>query len=285
MPVPPKEKLPERVFAAFYANDTYIKMIDAQCEKVLPILASHPVTITNTFLTCMVERLHAGILSIDPLFSHYLKEPRIQFSLGILIRALHLDYLIMLNVLEIMKRNDNNTQSLLKEAEHFCHIMLSDSARHTLNLFKTNNIPPKVRKQLYIDLVRRHSECFKPYANDGSVPVLLLDQSYSPNRLVKKLRESSMPRLANKDHHYQFYSKYDHFGKLFHTISKNEFTWEFVHLGEAIRELPRSFGIMLTLALISTGGDPAIIEVATVVNKHCEAMDAQEKKEKIESVL
>ncbi len=282
MPVPTKEKLPERVIAAFYATDANLKMVKAQCEKLLPIITSHSQTITNTFLTCMVDRLQAGVLSIDPLFNHYLNEKRIQFGLGILLRALHLDYIIMLNVLEILQRNKNDEQALKKEVEHFCHIMLSDGAKHTLKLFKENNIPSEMRKRLYNELVNRNPECFHPYPKDGSEPKLLLEKTFSANELVKRLRTSKLPHLAAKDHHYQFYSKYDHFGKLYSMISKQDFEWEFVHLSEAIRELPRSLGIMVSLGTLFTL-DERMVEIVDSVTSHCDAIDIEEKKERAES--
>ncbi len=282
MPVPTKETLPERVMAAFYATDANLKMVKSNCEKLLQIITSHPLTITNIFLTCMVDRLQAGILSIDPLFNHYLNEKRIQFGLGILLRALHLDYIIMLNVLEILLRYKNDEQALKKEVEHFCHIMLSDGAKHTLKLFKENVIPEKMRKRLYNELVKRNQECFHPYPKDGSEPRLLLEESFTPNQLVRRLRNSKMPHLAAKDHHYQFYSKYDHFGKLYSTISTQDFEWEFVHLSEAIRELPRSLAIMVTLTSLSTS-DERIAEIVKSVKSHNDAIDIQEKKERAEA--
>ena len=268
--------------AAFFGNDAHLKMIIEQCDRTLPIITSKPVTIINTCVICMIERLHAGVLCINPLFSHYLGESRIQFGLGILLRALHLDYLIMLNVLEIINRNRTNGESGMKELEWYCHTMLSDGAKHTLHLFKHADVPDLVRQRLYSDLVKRNPECFKPYANNGTMPELLITDTLSPKQIINKLKSSSMPWLAAKDHAYQFYSKYDHFTKLFSTISAQDFTREFIHLAEAIRELPRSFGIMLTLALLSTG-DQSLTEITKVVGKHTASIDAQEKKEKEEA--
>ena len=268
--------------AAFFGNDAHLKMLSQECEKALPIITSKPITIINTFVTCMIERLHAGILCIDPLFSHYLRDSRIQFGLGIMLRALHLDYLIMLNVWEIISRNKPDREPMMKELELFCHTMLTDGAKHTLNLFKHEEMPEHVRKHLFSDLVRRYPECFKPYTHDGSVPELLIKDTLGPKQIIDKLKKSSLPWFANKAHAYQFYSKYDHFTKLFSIISTQDFTREFIHLAEAIRELPRSFSIMLTLGLLSTN-DGALREIIKVVDKHTASIDAQEKKEREEA--
>ena len=82
-----------------------------------------------------------------------------------------------------------------------------------------------------------------------------------------------------------FYSKYDHFGKIYSSISKRPLTAEFLHMGRNLRELPRSLGLMASLLLISFQEDSYLKNSVEKIDKHNKKIDAAEEQERKEAGL
>lgn len=45
MPVPPPDKLNERMSVAYFGSDNYIKLIKAESEKAIPVIIEQPASI------------------------------------------------------------------------------------------------------------------------------------------------------------------------------------------------------------------------------------------------
>lgn len=202
------------------------------------------------FAVAMIERLQNGTEGLRVLFKEYVyNHHRFDFSIGIVLRSLLLDYMIMLNVLEIIDRDNLPDKEKIKELDDFCLRMLSDSAIYALKYFQANSdtLFGEKKKSILSQLVQNHPFCFEPYADDGSIPVLKVNKSYSQVELVKRLKNSAKYKhLSRKEDWYMYYSKYDHFGAMYLGLSAQHISKQFDNMCSAIRELPYSLVLMIT---------------------------------------
>jgi len=253
-----------------------LKFLLDESALLLEHFAAIQKSIIKTFTYCALERLNVASISLHTLYGKYLSERKYEFSIGIIMRTVYLDYLILLNALEIVFRNNENNNPYEEELSDFCLTMLSDSAIHALKYFDSNKVPQEKLARMYSLQVHMHEECFEPYAHDGTKPILKKKKSFSQQELVKRLKKSSYPHLSRKEDAYMFYSKYDHFGKMYHKISRRPLTAEFIHLGENLRELPRSLALIVVLLRLLAPEDVNLIADAKRVEEYIQKMDGRE---------
>lgn len=77
-----------------------------------------------------------------------------------------------------------------------------------------------------------------------------------------------------------FYSKYDHFGKMYSSVSKRPLTHEFIHMGQNIRELPRSLGLMIGLLIVKPPEDKNLLAFRDKLEPWLKAIEERENKER-----
>lgn len=200
----------------------------------------------------MVDRLNASAMALDVLLKQVEDNNAIEYSCGIMLRTIFLDLIILLNAFSITRNPDN---SMVNELEQFCFDTMGDSVRHTLENLKAlySQHPGNVIKTMYSKLVAENPQFFEPYANDGTYPVLKVMKKYTNKELAKTVKDSA--ELANyKDIYdaYLFYSKYDHFGQIFHTISKQDFLVRLDRVNKSITYIPFAFIFSITILLIAS---------------------------------
>lgn len=199
-------------------------------------------TIIQQFCLCLLHRVNSATEGIKPAFGKYLEDRKFDFVIGITIRAILLDNLIVLNAMEICLKYRNEPETLEKELNEFCLIMLSDTARHTLNYFKANQryITQDMLANMYKSLVKTNPDCFHTYTNDGTAPELKISKFYRTADLVKNLKQSEhIGYMGKKENPYMYYSKYDHFGQMYYHLAKRQLPEEFYIMEDAISEFPR----------------------------------------------
>jgi hypothetical protein len=235
------------------------EILDGVCknaEEAIQILAKSGIEREMKLLFClaMLERLRNGTEGVRTLFAQYVANHRkYDFSIGIVLRSMLLDYMIMLNVLEILDRDGLDDEARLAELDNFCLRMLSDSAIHSLNYFEANvdSIPAERLKTMYEAVYQHHPYCFEPYAFDGTKPKLKVQKSFSQKELVNRLKCSmKYKHLSRKEHWYIYYSKYDHFGSMYYSLSWQDLPDQFEHMTIALRELPRSLVLIVAFLTI-----------------------------------
>lgn len=276
---PPKETEQQHVARLLWEIPDHTTIVMEESKAVRDIVRKKEKSIIQAFTRCMLERFHDAMQGVHVLFGKYLENRKMDFSLGIVLRSMFLDYLIMLNVFEIILRHGEDSKKRNEELNQFCLQMLSDTAIHTLSYFDANTIEPEKLNGMYSTLVYFHEECFEPYAHDGSRPVLKIKRSLSQKELVNRLKKSAFPHLARKEDKYMFYSKYDHFGKMYSALQNRPVPDEFIFMAEGIRELPRSLALMVSLAHIYHQEDKELEAIVTKLGEHCTAIDKIENAE------
>ncbi|MFZ2782877.1 MAG: hypothetical protein WAZ36_00650 [Sediminibacterium sp.] len=264
-------------------SKTHLAFVSEEAGKGYTYAIKKTESIVQTFAVCMLERLHAGSEAVKLLFEQYVAVHRkFDYSIGILMRSMLLDYMILLNTFDIIHTYEEDPPKMEELLNHFCLTMLSDSAYHALKYFKANVdiIPAEKLKGMYSMLVYLHQECFESYAHDGTEPVLKIKKMISQAQMVNRLKKSThLSHLSRKEDWYMYYSKYDHFGKMYHGLSKRPLPDEFSNMGLAIRELPRSLALMLTLLAIVFPTDAIIIAQFEKAKLYAEALRKKEDAE------
>lgn len=248
----PEQKAKEKAAADLLLTQEILNSVCQNTAEGIEILKKSVKerNIRLVFGVAMIERLQNGTEGLRVLFKEYVhSHHRFDFSIGIVLRSLLLDYMIMLNVLEIMDRDNTPDVEKIKEMDDFCLRMLSDSAIYALKYFQANSdtLYGEKKKSILAQLVQNHPFCFEPYANDGSIPVLKVNKSYSQAELVKRLKNSEKYKhLSRKEDWYMYYSKYDHFGAMYLSLSAQHIAKQFDNMCSAIRELPYSLILMIS---------------------------------------
>lgn len=265
-----KVDMNKKVVEAFERCPEILRIVIDVSEKTLLLARKKEKNMMLIFCISMLERIHAASEGIAVLLKEYSHNHRkFDFSIGIITRSVLLDYLIMLNVIEILHRKNHDPVARQEELETFCLTMLSDSAIHTLKYFKSNldSIPKERLKGMYSMQVRLHEYCFEPYAHDGSEPILKIKKQFSQQELVKRLKKSKeLSHLSRKEDWYMYYSKYDHFGQMYHGISKQSIADEFLNMDLALREFPFSLTLMLMLLQILYKEDESIGKQLSIIS-------------------
>lgn len=273
-------KTVDLVYQTLMDSTDHLKFTLDESDLLIKHSNTIPKSIIKTFTYCALERLNVATIALHTLYGKYLNERKYEFSIGIIMRTVYLDYLILLNAIEIIFRNNENNNPYEEELSDFCLTMLSDSAIHALKYFDANIIPQEKLAGMYTLQFHMHEECFEPYSHDGTRPVLKKKKSLSQQELVKRLKKSKYPHLSRKEDAYMFYSKYDHFGKMYHEISRRPLTDEFIHMGINLRELPRSLALIVVLFRLLAPEDAVLIEDAKRIEEYIQKMEQQEDRNK-----
>lgn len=205
------------------------------------------------FCMCMLDRLNFSSESIKLLMKNFLANTKVEYSCGIIIRSVLLDYLIILNAMDLYGKNSKNSQNLYSELNQFCLMMLCDSVRNTMEYFETleGQIPEETLGNMYKNLVAMNSKCFEPYANDGSKPVIRSKGYKSPKQLFNTLVTSKdLKKYKSVYDAYLFYSKYDHFGQMFYGLSRRRSIDQLANIDKAITIFPRV--LLFTIVILET---------------------------------
>ncbi len=204
------------------------------------------------FCMCMLDRLNLASYSLKILMERFSSNTKVEYSCGIIIRSVLLDYLIVLNAMDIYGKNLNDTAKWHQEMKAYCLMMLSDSVKNTLSYFDTlkTKVPPEVMNKMYANLVASSPECFEPNNVDGGVPVLKTKDHRSPKTLFKTLLESKeLKQYASAYEAYLYYSKYDHFGQMFYSLSRLSYLDRLALIDQALSVFPRSLMFTVTILL------------------------------------
>jgi len=221
-----------------------IRILDfviSQSDKTNSYFHKQKPDFITQFCLCMIERLNFSSVSLKALLKIALENSKVEYSCGIILRSVFLDSIILLNALEITGKTD---QGMLSELNKFCFDMLGDSVKHTLVNFKDeySQESQDTIKNMYSNLVAENLDFFELYANDGTPPVPKDIRKYTNKELVGNIKKSKdFNQRVDLYRAYLYYSKYDHFGHMFYSLSRKDFLIRLDNLNKAIREIPKAF--------------------------------------------
>ena len=236
-----------------------LDFVIAECDRTTKHFDKRERDEIMLFCMCMLDRLNFASEGLRILMNNFLENTKVEYSCGLIIRSVLLDYLTVLNAMDVYGRNIKDTQAWHTEMKAFCLMMLSDSVKNTLEYFETmkNIVPKDSLDRMYSNIVAMHPECFEPYGNDGSVPVLRTDKHRTPKALFHTLVNSKqLKAYASVYDAYIYYSKYDHFGQMFYTLSRARSIDKLAHLDQVLKVFPRSLMFTLTILVTVNARDP-----------------------------
>ncbi|MBK7884417.1 MAG: hypothetical protein IPJ81_11985 [Chitinophagaceae bacterium] len=237
-------------------------------------LKNKELNIVQFFCIGLLERLKNTSLALKALLDKINSNPSLEFACGIIIRSALLDKLIVLNLYEVLSKNQTTsiTESEKEEiVKNFCEEMLSDGLAHTLKYVKAakdvNLITHKKLLEIFKNFVSKHKIFFEPYANDGSMPVVKYKYT-SPEKLFKKLANTPLKALSNIYDTYLFFSKYDHFGILYYEVSKQKYIEQLDRISKAIELFVGTQSILHLALRMYSGNDSFLNEQSDITAQY-----------------
>ena len=223
----------------------------------------------HLFCFYMIERLNFSSRGLVPLLKDFTSQSQLEYCCGIIMRTVLLDYMIVLNAYVIILE-DIDSKDFKEKLNKFCSTMLSDCVNHTLNDVQKLRIPEEDLKMIYRGIAKIYSDCLEPYPNDGSKPIPLIKNSdYSNGKLFEKLFNSKeLRKYSNVYQGYLFYSKYDHFGRMYYDIARHDTVKKIYRMNESIKLFPRMLMFTLSILLIFNQQDNFLIEELGILMKY-----------------
>lgn len=220
-------------FAARIANEI--------CQH---LQAKESLSLNESFILGLSERLKFSVKGIDTLLCELQDIPELEFSIGIILRAMLLDILIGLNFYRIVSESylkGISSEEMLRLSQEFSEQMLSDGLDKTLDYFelsyKLGFISEKDLLSKYDAVESKYNIFFKKRSNCMSRPVVKHKKFHAPKKLFELLANSSTKKLSQLYDQYLFYSKYDHFGIQYMDIIRIQYSFKMQVMSEVIQHL------------------------------------------------
>ena len=238
----------------------------------LPAILNHynekEVNEVQQFSLGLLRRLEHGSISLKILLEQFQPIPEVDFSAGLIIRAIYLDMLISLNYYKVLKDGLNNKLSehdLKNKVDLYCKTVLADGLDQTSKYleqavsfgFKT----AKELREVFNVFAKSYPTYFKDHPGDGSKPKSIFPKADSPTKLFKKLADDvEMRDISGIYDGYLYYSKYDHFGELYFDTHNSSNSEKLKMATKAIRLFTRHCAILYEALDRTTPNDEIVKE-------------------------
>jgi hypothetical protein len=243
-----------------------LEFIINESDKILKHFDSSKGDDTHFFCLYMMERLNFSSRGLSTLLKDIISQSQLEYCCGIIMRTVLLDYMIVLNAHVIISENINNINSLKEKLNEFSSIMLSDCINHTIEDAAKLKIPQDDLKKIYRGIAKMYSDWIEPYKDDGTKPVPLIKKKYSNRNLFEKLFNSTeLRKYANIYQAYLFYSKYDHFGRMYYDLVSDSFDKRMQRVNESIKAFPRMLMFTFSILVILNPKDKFLLEELNLV--------------------
>lgn len=194
-----------------------------QVPKTLSHFHQKEINAIQKFALGLLDRLLKVSLSLKVILEKINKIPELEFSAGIIMRAVILDMLIGLNFYKILKDSQSENYSTEKRKyllEDFCNKILADGLDTTARSLKLGKdlgyISNKKLEEVFNNFANNQKLYLKSHSGNGEMPESKYGRGNSPTQLFKNIAcDPEMKKIASIYDLYLFYSKYDHFGALY----------------------------------------------------------------------
>lgn len=170
------------------------------------------------------------------LFNQIKDNKYLEFSIGIIYRAIILDTLICLNWMKDIENGKTNRitfEELEANSLKYCNEYLSEGIKYAISSIETMNLNDNKSKNtdFYKLIVESYPEYFIEYSNDGSKPKLKFGSGKPAKALLKQLQQHKDLNNASKIIYqsYDFLSKYDHFNIIYFDMINQKLSEKFKH--------------------------------------------------------
>jgi hypothetical protein len=224
------------------------------------------------FCVGLIQRLHDVSESLKMLMENISRKSNLEFGAGIILRSALLDALISFNLYKIILQSESNNATEEEKhrlAKEYCEMMLADGLGQTAKYIKAARDTGLVDEARYRSLLQNfthtHQRFFRPYVNDGSLPLLKNNTFLSPVDLFKRLAHTpELHDLSKIYDAYLFFSKYDHFGILYYDVVNQPFNEQIDRIAKGIEVMIGSFST-LHMALRIYHPDDFLIRQSTEI--------------------
>lgn len=209
----------------------------------------------RTFCLIMIDRLNLVCEGINECFDHYNENNKIEFTIGLSLRAVLLDYLITMvahNQLKEDKEAGKSNFDIGNKLNRYCQGYLSEGIQKTFNHINLigEEIDASEKAQVYSALYYSNPNLFHTYHHDGSEPKLIYTSTLQNKQLFEKIRNSkTFKKVAWVYHSYLYYSKYDHFGNMYYQLSRNHNVNKLQTMERAVTVLQAFMGSLVYIML------------------------------------
>ena len=207
-----------------------LDFLSTQIKITLAYYDNDEVNSVQLFALGLLKRLEHASMALKILLNNIGEVPQLDFSAGIIIRAILLDSLIGLNVYKIIKDNSLEKKTEKREEDlirNFCDSILADGLENTFKYIvnvRTFGFADKQKVEMAINhFFKKYERFFEKYHNDGRMPKLKFEKAQSPNDLFKCIAGDPQMKDISKIYDlYLAYSKYDHFNILYFDVDQTE---------------------------------------------------------------
>ena len=207
----------------------HLAFIQNSSAHTCQYLSGKEINTIQLFCFGLLRRIDETATSTELLIKQLEHNPKFDFAVGILFRALLLDTLISMNMLNLIheleaaQKTDEEMGIAIKE---FCEDSLSDGLKQTLSYIedaeKYFHKTPAETAATFKNLGATFKPFFDNYPDDGTKPVL----KYKDQKTAKKWFEvlaktNDLNEVSKLYDSYAYLSKYDHFGIVYyHAINE-----------------------------------------------------------------
>ncbi len=232
-----------------------------QCDSITKYYHGSQRSNIMFFSLSMLDRLNFSSHSLKALTKDIYENSRLEYSCGIIIRSVLLDYMILLNAIEPWLTS-NPTGNETKDLYNYCSKWLADSMRHTVNniaLLYSDSSSQEL-DIMYLNIINRNPDFFYPYENTGKPPKIKLERPEKTEDLYKKIKQGKFNYDAKVYEAYLYYSKYDHFGQMFYETSREFVLDKINRMNKSISFFPYILHYsLLILSTVDNNLNPAIL--------------------------
>lgn len=234
----------------------HIEFFDNHIQQTLTYFNNKEVSEIQLFTIGLLQRLKHASTQLRFTLKNIIQFPELEFSAGIVIRALLLDTLIALNLFKLLNEGEEagfSKSQLRESAKSYCNKMLADGLSTTISYAELSKsvgfIDEAKLKNSYNNFAISYKDYLEAHAGDGSKPKVKLPKAPTTKELFIKLATvNELKEISKIYDSYLYYSKYDHFGILYFDVLNTSLEKKFQQLKISIRilvgHLANLFGIL-----------------------------------------
>lgn len=250
----------------FFTANTPVALFQNLSEKI-------PSSV-EWFTIGMIQRLVFSSRSLKLLLTNYEESEEHEFAIGIILRAILLDGLIGLNLLLVLKEslNANDMKHSIEKVNSYCMAVLGDSLVNTLKYFnglhKDGLLELDALKDNFNEFTISYSEFLEQPDGTDSMPVAKykISAASATGHFKQLSKDSDLRKIGRRFFDlYQIYSKYDHFGFLYHRLKNTDSSQKIGKIWSSIELFVNHYANMCDLLDRVTQNNP------TVKNMHVSA--------------
>ena len=217
-------------------EENCLTFTDTVSRSLLEYFNGKGVNVIQEFCYYAIDRLRQSAVVLKTLIPRAEETQNLEYGCAILVRSVLSDALHILNAVIISKVDDETDAR--KNLDDFCFSSLADSVGHLINnIRRSTNVANK--EQAYEDIKYRYHKFLESQENTiGKPKVQTGTVDVRNDTLAKKIkRDEDFYKYSFIYEAFLYYSKYEHFGPVYHDFQEHGFHTQMNKIRKLIREL------------------------------------------------